>query len=908
MISLFKFFLRLAPALAFAFTLLLLSGPAYCAIEESLVLPNGLKVLLSPQEGKSVVFAAVVVKAGSASEASPEEYGLAHLMEHMAFKGTPTRKVGEISKLIETNGGSTNAFTSYDETTYFIIMPPEKLELSLDLLSDMTFNPSYDPEEYLKEKEVVIEEIRMGSDNPDRIIMEAFYGLAYPTNHPYSHRIIGFPETVQNATRETALKFHGKFYRPDNCLVVISGDFEPAAAKTLVEQYFGSIENPNTPLTAVVPPALEKNGPAIKVIYSPEAQLAKLFMGFHSPEAGNTLTPAVDLLASILSSGRSSRLEENIKNRLGLASSVFASSNDQKQGSLFLTGFETQPEQVTAALDALLKELTKLTTAPPDQQELERAKALTAKEFIDLQQIPWRHGLLLSEFEQSNDDFRIKDAYLTLWAKLKALDLAILAKDLFTPENMTMVLILPEGSQPIKENDLAALAKSLKLPEPTRPAAAEARNFQTFTLSNGAKVLFLRDATLPLVDIRAGFLAGRLAEEPGQEGLNHLMASVWTTATQARDSEETARLLDDLGLEIKGDSESLSTGMSASFVSQNLRQSLRAFCEILTSPAFNEKDLAVKKMEQLDYLASLDESLADRVFRLERLGLFREHPFHSDFNGTRQSVEKFTREDLLSQYQKIVRPENLIISVAGDISSDELLAALEEELSDWPAGDKTSPVTLPESPGPLQTPYFASEVLERSQTHLILGFIAPGVKSEDRAALEVLNSVLSGMGGLLFTELRDQKSLAYSVQSMYSARANIGTFLFYIASAPDKSAESYTSIAEIINRCRQTQFDQAVIEGAKTNLIGENLMSHLTLESLTNEALGFVLADQELDYNTKYLNDISKVTPADVQKVAQKYLVITQGALSVVGNADSIAQVQEANAQETNAQAATNEK
>jgi zinc protease len=810
-------------------------------------------------------------------------------MEHMAFKGTSKRKVGEISSTIEANGGNTNAFTEYDQTGYMITMPADKIELTLDLLADMVFFPAYDPDEYFKEKEVVVEEIKMGLDNPDRILNETFFSTGFPGEHPYNHSVSGNPDSVKNASLEVAKAFHHKFYRPDNCVLVVSGGFNPETVKALVHKYFDSLVNPGPKIIPPYAPVPLQYEPWVKIIHNDDALMAKLIVGFRTPAAGNTINPVVEMLASILSSGRSGRLEENIQNRLGLVSSIGAGSLSQKLAGYLTVEFETEPEKVLPALKAVMAELAGIITNPPDDFEFNKAKTLTKRSFVMSQQEPWSQGIIMTTYEINEGDYRLRDAVIPLWSKLRAQDLAELARTLFIPQAMTITLVLPGGYNDITNVDLIQAAEIPIKPDLAQKEARLRPPFESFKLKNGVLVLIMRDPTLPLVEIKAGFLAGRLAEESGQEGVDELMASVWAAAYKGSDSSQTAKDIDNIGMILNGFSDSLATGLQASFLTENYPEAILLFTNILKNPAFNESDVNIKKTEHLSVLDSIKEQLLSRVLNLERQGLYGQHPFNTDIYGTRQSVEKLNRNSLIAQYERLANPQNLIVIVAGDVVPEQILKTLESQLGDFKGSSKSKKsVALPPPPTPLDKTIVISEVLDRNQTHLILGFLAPDVKSPDRAALEVLNAILSGMGGLLFTEMRDQKSLAYTVASMYNPVANTGSMVFYVASDPTKAAESLTSMTAIIERTRHTQFDEATLQAAKSRLIGLNTMRRLTIGSLVNEAFDLTLTDQDLNFNQTHLANIEKVTAQDVQMVAERYLKVDKSALAVIGNDQSV--------------------
>ncbi|MCK5235530.1 MAG: insulinase family protein, partial [Deltaproteobacteria bacterium] len=183
-------------------------------------LPNGLKVIIEEDHSAPVVALQFWVHVGSADE-KENEAGVAHVFEHMLFKGTEKRGLGDIAREVEASGGSINAYTSYDNTVYHIVMPSRRFAVGLDILSDAIRNSSFDPNELAKELEVVLEEIRMGEDNPGRKLFKSLLSNAY-TTHPYKDTVIGYNETVSALTRDYILEFFDKWYRPENMTLVIT--------------------------------------------------------------------------------------------------------------------------------------------------------------------------------------------------------------------------------------------------------------------------------------------------------------------------------------------------------------------------------------------------------------------------------------------------------------------------------------------------------------------------------------------------------------------------------------------------------------------------------------------------------------------------------------------------------------
>ncbi|MDR1871619.1 MAG: insulinase family protein [Deltaproteobacteria bacterium] len=850
--------------------------------DESYVLPNGLKVILAPQLGNPVVSARVVIKAGSADELSPKEYGLAHLMEHMAFKGTAKRKVGEISSLVETNGGSINAYTSFDETCYHLSLPAEKTGLALDILADLVFAPTYDPEEYRREKEVVVEEINRALDSPDRVLAEEFMARSFK-NHPYGHMILGSPESVRAATRNTALAFHKARYRPDNAFLVVSGGFAPKEAIKLVDEFFGPLKNPKTARPQL--PAIKSrpnNGPEYAVLFSEKAMVPKIILGFKSLDGADERASQLDLVAAILSLGRASRLWSEIKTEKGLVTDIDASAMDMRLGGTFYIGFETEPAKIEPAMAAVLKVLEGLATNPPTEEELARARALTSKSFLLGQESAEGQNGLIASFELQKGDYRLKDAFLARWSRLLPADLISVARDVFRPENLIVTIMLPEGSEPPNPEKMDRIFKGFNLADGAASLAPEAK-YESHRLANGLEVLLLKDSSLPRVTAKALVKGGLLAEKDGEDGLANIFAEVWPKASQNLGVQEMAKAVENLGANLDGYSARNSLGLSGSFLAATWERGLGLLTDLIVAPALNPESLTEVREEVLTAIKAQDESLGERAARLLRQGLYPNHPYHRDTLGLSATVSAFTVDDLKGFYQGVIRPETLLVVVAGDIDPPTVLAFLTEKLGSWSQPGPGRAVTDPAPPQALTTTGFALDEVDRAQNHLILGFLGAGLGESDQAPLEVLNAYLSGMGGVLFRVLRDQQSLAYVVTSVYNPGVKIGTFFFYIGTEPSKSAQAVSGMLDIIQGVIKEPIPLAELEGAKSYLLGVKKIGSQTLSRRVEEATLNKILGLGLDYDAKWEKAIKEVTVADVQRVAAKYLDLNKAFFAAAG-------------------------
>ncbi|MCZ6714544.1 MAG: pitrilysin family protein, partial [Deltaproteobacteria bacterium] len=285
-------------------------------------LKNGLKVLLVEDHAAPVVALNVWVRVGSADE-KPDEGGMAHVFEHMLFKGTERRAVGEIARTVEAAGGHINAFTGFDMTVYHITMASRDMTVGIDVLADAVLHSTFDPGELAKEQEVILEEIRRGLDSPHRVLSQSVFDTAYQ-QHPYRLPVIGTEELVKSFSREQLLDFFERWYVPNNMTFVAVGDLNPKATLKQIREAFSNVE-PRPDLSHPRQAESQQSTPRSIVVRRSFKQtllgLAYPITAFSDPD-----TPYLDLLSMVLGSGDSSRLYRNVKDRLDYVYTISTSA------------------------------------------------------------------------------------------------------------------------------------------------------------------------------------------------------------------------------------------------------------------------------------------------------------------------------------------------------------------------------------------------------------------------------------------------------------------------------------------------------------------------------------------------------------------------------------------------------
>jgi zinc protease len=415
-------------------------GPARFAVTEA-TLDNGLRVLIQEDARNPIVAVQVFYRVGSRNE-RPGATGLAHFLEHMMFKGTPTHGRGEISRLIELNGGRDNAFTTQDLTGYYVSIAADRLDLVLGIEADRMRNLLLDPAEIDSERQVVMEERRTRiDDDPDSAAYEAMSSMAYVA-HPYRWPIIGWMSDIARINPAELRAFYDTYYQPNNAILVIAGDVRADLALALVRRHFGAIpRGPSPPpVTAVEPPQGDERQ---VIVRRADAQLPMVNIAWHVPNYRSPDAPALELLSTVLSDGRSSRLYRRLvydkRMVLGAGGDYSYSALDP---TLFWFYATLLPGQTTEAVEqALLAEVEQLKAEPVTTEELERARNQIEASFVWQQDSVFSRASVLGRYEMMGS-WRLLDDFLPKLRAVTPADLQRVARRYFAVDRKNVSILL----------------------------------------------------------------------------------------------------------------------------------------------------------------------------------------------------------------------------------------------------------------------------------------------------------------------------------------------------------------------------------------------------------------------------------------------------------------------------------
>ncbi len=332
-------------------------------------LESGITLLMEPIRGVVSAAIGVWVKTGSRSESAPQ-FGYAHFIEHMLFKGTSTCSAQDIARIVDRVGGQHNAATNREYTCYYINIVSDHMELALRILSDMYYNSLFAPEELEKEKNVIIEEIRMYEDTPDEFIHDLFMESML-SGHPLSHSILGSIQTITGCSRDSMLEFYNRYYTNDNIIITIAGNFEEAVVRGLAEKYFsGRRELPSTTPESAASSPRRILGKHIKR----DLEQVHFCLGTEGIRSNDADRWALYALSTILGGSMSSRLFQNIREKEGISYSIYSFHSSYSDCGVYGIYCATSPDNYHRALDLIARECRQMLDPGVTAEELDDAK------------------------------------------------------------------------------------------------------------------------------------------------------------------------------------------------------------------------------------------------------------------------------------------------------------------------------------------------------------------------------------------------------------------------------------------------------------------------------------------------------------------------------------------------------
>ncbi|HEY9854604.1 MAG TPA: pitrilysin family protein [Stenomitos sp.] len=405
-------------------------------MEQKHVLSNGVRVLMEEIPHVRSASVGFWIDTGSKNE-TPEINGISHFIEHMLFKGTHTRSALEIARTLEDKGGALNAFTDKEQTCFYARVLDTEVALAIDLLSDMVLHPALDPAELKRERQVVLEEIKMYEDTPDELVQDLF-NLVFFKDHPLGMPIAGTRTTMRGVSRQDVLDYLDRFYTPDRIVVAIAGRFDPSAVLDQLERTIGRLERPATRLIEV-PPVPQS---AIKVKYK-DIEQAHVCLGTEGVAISNPDRYVVTILDAVLGGGMSSRLFQEVREKRGMAYSISSYEIMYENAGVFGVYAGCSPKHLDEVIRLSLEELDKAKGGDITEDELQRTKDQLKGGMLLSLETPRNRMSRMARNELSFGRLITPEEILTEIDRVTVADLTRVARQIFDTKTLTATVVGP---------------------------------------------------------------------------------------------------------------------------------------------------------------------------------------------------------------------------------------------------------------------------------------------------------------------------------------------------------------------------------------------------------------------------------------------------------------------------------
>ncbi len=858
-------------------------------------LPNGLQVILHVDKKLPVVHVNQWFHVGSKNE-KVNRSGFAHLFEHMMFQGSKNAP-GEYFSFVEKAGanlftGGVNGTTSTDRTNYFATVPSSSLEYVLWLESDRlaTLTDVLTKEALDNQRDVVKNERRQGLENVpygrwDTLVVENIF----PARHPYSWTVIGSHEDLTAASVEDVKEFFKTYYTPNNLSLAITGDFDPAEAKRLVEKYFGPIPpGPSLDRPARNVPALA----AEKIIeVNDRVPQERVYLNWITPPMYEAGDGELDIIANILSDGLSSRLNKVLVYDRQLASDVQAFQQSQEIASIFTIIATARPGASLAQIEKVITdEIARLAKEGPTQAELNRAKVKLEYQFVTGLERIGGFGGKADRLNQYNTFLGDPDKFefdLNRYRNASVEGVRDTAARWLNTRNRLLVRFHPETSQ----RPTTAETDRSKQPALGADKSYIAPTVQTAKLENGLEIYVVERKELPKVAVALATKTGSVADPAQKAGLARLAYATMELGTKTRNAIEIEQALGDLGTSIFANAsrESSTTGLEV--LKRNLSPAMGIFADVVRNPVYPASEIEREKKITIDAIAQQLNDPNGIANRVRNIILFGEnHPYGRPSFGYASSVSQITSEDLARFHSTYVKPANSALIFAGDITLAEATELARQNFGTWagaapPAVNVTAPQTLGGS-GKI----YLIDKPDAAQTVVVQVSAAPPRKSDEFYAFNLADAVWGGgFQSRLNLNLREQKGYSYGTFSfpVHYQKANV-----WVASGGVQTNKTKESIVEFVNELKAIAGGRAItaeeLADAKGNRVRGYAQEFETLGQLVGQIAGLWAEELPLTELQRLPDETQRATLASVNAAAARYAVPGKSTLILVGDLSKI--------------------
>jgi zinc protease len=821
-------------------------------------LSNGLTVIVQENHAAPVATVRCTVKnTGSAYEGKNLGAGISHVLEHVVAAGsTSHRTEKEIEKIVNTFGGATNAFTSTDMTSFYIDCPAKNTMKTIELVADAMQNVIFVPAEFERELKVIRRELADGEVDRERMLWKLLQQTVY-TVHPMRHPIIGYLDALNRTTNQTIIDFYHERYVPNNQAFVVAGDVKTQEVlDEVAKQYTNTPRGYETYIPFQdEPPQLSPR----EAVCEMDGVTYDLVFAWPTVKLSSPDLFALDVAASILGEGESSRLVEQLRHQQQLVLSVSAMSETPHDvAGFFAVMAVARPDTWQKASDAMLRDVYRLRDELVGPEELAKAKKQKAAALVfGRQSIKQAADSLARNFITTGDPLYDK-AYVEGIQRVTAEQVRDVARRYFSPQRLNRIVIAPPGGAPKTAKEASkAVEGKIRLER----------------LPNGLRVLLKRDAHLPLVNIQAVVLGGSLVDDEKTAGRSALVGAMLDRGTAEHTARQIAEYFDSIGGQVGMSAGRFTVFGSATTLREDFPAAAVLFAECFLRPTFPEDEYAKMQRLALGAIARRADDPHSEISELFIDNLPADSPYHIIQGGKAESVKRLAAKDLQEYHAKYFVPNNMIVTVFGDIDPEEALTLVRKLFGGLEANPELKPASF-NRPNAIAKTIVRHKQIGKETGMLMLGYPTASImEKEDYAAMTVLGAIMAGYrypGGWLFNELRGE-GLVYSIAAAQMTGPAPGFFAIVAQTRPDKMAEVVGRVKSKVQQAKDGKITEDEFRNAVQRVVALHAQENTMITEQAQQAALDELYGLGYDYHKAFDARIEAVTLKDVIGAAKKY-------------------------------------
>lgn len=824
-------------------------------------LDNGQTVIIEQIKNNPIVTIDTWIKTGSINE-TDKNTGISHFLEHLFFKGTQNHPCGEFDKILESKGAITNAATSKDFTHYYITIASNYFDLALALHADMLLNPQIPRKEMEKERKVVIEEIAKSANVPNTICYENLNKLLYAT-HPYKRRVIGSQAVIENVTREEILDYYKAHYTPSNMVTLVVGDVEPAHALEIIKKEF------NVPYKKPVVKQYKREKMLTeqkRITTYADKSTGYMMIGFRGVSLTESDSYALDVLATILGSGRTSKLYQSLKEQKQLVNSISAMEASLKDDGMFIIQSSFVPQNCKKVEKAIFEEISNIKSKGVTETELNTAKKMIESDTYYARESVTNIATEMGYITTISGDIQYYKDYIKNINKVSADDVKRVANKYLTQNNSAVSIVLPKSM----ENEHECANVTIDKTSNKMKQVSSNNSINKYVYDNGLTLLMNDTDYNDIVAISIIAKGGDFLSD--KKGVATLYGEMLLKGTKKYSATEIAQYLEEKGINITTSASADSFRINIQTTKPYLEDTLNILDEMINNSTFEADELAKIKTQTLNKIKQTRDNPLQLSLDGFRSLIYGNSAYNSSITVLEKNVPSITCENIKDYSNKITNPKNIVISVTGNIEDKDktfeklgnIFNSKTDSVFDY------SKYSIPEV---TSKESIVKKLPQQQTAWLILGWQTGKISDlKEYATLNVINTLLgSGMSSRLFVNLREQEGLAYQLGSNYSPNMLAGAFIVYVGTNPATLEHSKSKVLVEINKLKTQFISDKELKAAKERLLGQYVIA-LETNSDKAETLGwFEVSGRGYNFIDKYPELINSVTASDIIEVANKY-------------------------------------